>query len=43
MKSAIFMDGRKFEESEFSSEEVFEKIVKEHSKILFGTKTITVI
>jgi hypothetical protein len=40
MKSAIFMDGRKFAESEFSSEEVFEKIVKAQSKTLFGTKTI---
>lgn len=34
------MDGRKFGESEVSSEEAFEKIVKEHSKRFFGTKTI---
>ena len=40
MKSAIFMNGRKFDESEFSSEEEFEKIVKEHFKTLFGAKTV---
>jgi len=34
------MDGRKFGESEVSSEEAFEKIVKEHSKRFFETKTI---
>jgi predicted transport protein len=40
MKSAIFMDGKKFEESEFTSEEAFEKIVITHSRTLFGAKTI---
>jgi predicted transport protein len=40
MKSAIFMNGRKFDESEFISEEAFEKIVKEHFKTLFGQKTV---
>jgi predicted transport protein len=40
MKSAIFMNGNKFNESVFSSEEVFEKIVKENSKTLFGAKSI---
>ncbi|NCN99013.1 hypothetical protein COU62_02525 [Candidatus Pacearchaeota archaeon CG10_big_fil_rev_8_21_14_0_10_35_219] len=40
MKSAIFMDGEKFVETEFKKEEEFEKVIKENSKILFGTKTI---
>jgi len=40
MKSAIFMSGRKFDESEFGSEEAFEKIVKENFKTLFGAKTV---
>lgn len=40
MKSAIFMNGKKFDETEFSLEDAFEKIVKEHFKTLFGTKTI---
>ena len=40
MKSAIFMSGTKFNESEFSSEEAFEKVVKENSKTLFGAKTV---
>jgi predicted transport protein len=40
MKSSIYMDGEKFIESEFKTEEEFEKIVKENSKIFFGQKTI---
>lgn len=40
MKSAIFMNGKKFDESIFNDEEAFEKIVKENSKTLFGTKSI---
>ena len=36
MKSAIFMNGRKFDESEFSSEEDFEKVVTEHFKTLYS-------
>lgn len=40
MKSAIFMNGKKFDESEFSSEEIFEKIVKDNFKTLFGAKTV---
>lgn len=34
------MNGNKFDESVFSSEEAFEKIVKENSKTLFGAKSI---
>lgn len=34
------MDGEKFVETEFKKEEEFEKVIKENSKILFGTKTI---
>ena len=40
MKSAIYMDGNRFIETEFKIEEDFEKIVKENSKTLFGSKTI---
>jgi predicted transport protein len=40
MKSAIYMDGKRFIETEFALEENFEKVVKENSKTLFGTKTI---
>jgi len=40
MKLAIYMDGNRFIETEFKSEEEFEKIVKENSKTLFGSKTI---
>ena len=40
MKSAIFMEGNKFIETEFKTEEEFEHIVKENSKALFGSKTI---
>lgn len=40
MKSAIYMDGNRFIETEFTTEEEFEKIVKENSKTLFGSKTI---
>ena len=40
MKSAIFMDGKKFVETEFKLEINFEKIVREHFKTLFGAKTI---
>ncbi len=40
MKSAIYMDGNRFIETEFITEEEFEKIVKENSKTLFGSKTI---
>lgn len=40
MKSAIYMDGKKFEETEFRTEDDFEKIVKENSRRLFGDKTI---
>ena len=40
MKSAIYMDGNRFIETEFKTEEDFEKIVKENSKTLFGIKTI---
>jgi len=36
MKSAIFMNGRKFDETEFRSEEEFEKTVREHFRTLFG-------
>jgi len=40
MKSAIYMDGNRFTETQFNSEEDFEKIVKENSKTLFGSKTL---
>jgi len=40
MKPAICMNGKKFDETEFKSEEEFEKIVKEHFRTLFGAKTI---
>jgi len=40
MKSAIYMEGEKFVETEFKTEEDFEKVVKEKSKTLFGSKTI---
>ena len=40
MKSAIYMDGKRFIETEFKTEEDFERVVKEHSKTLFGAKTI---
>ncbi|MEM2139213.1 MAG: DUF5655 domain-containing protein [Candidatus Woesearchaeota archaeon] len=40
MKSAIYMDGNRFIETEFTTEEEFEKIVKDNSKTLFGSKTI---
>ncbi len=40
MKSAIFMNGKKFDESNFGSEETFEKIVKQNFKTLFGAKTV---
>jgi len=34
------MNDKKFDETEFKSEEEFEKIVKDHFKTLFGAKTI---
>ena len=34
------MNGTKFDELEFSSEEAFEKLVKENFKTLFGAKTV---
>ena len=40
MKSAIYMDGNRFIETEFKTEDEFEKIVKENSKTLFGAKTV---
>ena len=40
MKSAIYMDGKRFIETEFKLEEDFERVVKENSKTLFGAKTI---
>jgi len=40
MKSAIFVDGNKFVEAGFKSEEDFERVVKENFKAFFGAKTI---
>jgi hypothetical protein len=40
MKSAIYMDGKRFIETEFKLEEDFERVVKEHSKTLFGDRSI---
>lgn len=34
------MNGKKFDESKFESEEAFEKIVKQNFKTLFGAKTV---
>ena len=40
MRSAIYMEGKRFIETDFSLEEEFERTIKENSKTLFGTKTI---
>jgi len=40
MKSAIFMDGEKFTETDFNREEDFENLVIEKSKTLFGSNVI---
>jgi len=40
MKSAIYMDGKRFIESEFKLEEEFERIVRENYRTFFGAKTI---
>ncbi|HLD38084.1 MAG: hypothetical protein US35_C0014G0015 [Parcubacteria group bacterium GW2011_GWA2_37_10] len=40
MKSAIYMDGKRFAETSFTTEEDFEREVKENSQTLFGQKTI---
>jgi len=40
MKSAIFMDGEKFTETEFNRREDFENLIIEKSKTLFGLNTI---
>ncbi|MBI2659458.1 hypothetical protein HYX05_05165 [Candidatus Woesearchaeota archaeon] len=40
MKSAIYMEGHRFEETEFKSEDDFEKIIKQNSKTIFGDNTI---
>ena len=40
MKSAIYMDGNRFIETEFRYEKELEKIVQDNSKTLFGDKTI---
>jgi hypothetical protein len=40
MKTAIYMDGEKFTETDFVSEDDFERVIKENSKTLFGAKTI---
>jgi len=40
MKTAIFVDGNKFVEAGFKSEEDFERVVKENFKAFFGAKTI---
>jgi len=40
MKPAIYMDGNRFIENEFKTEEEFERIVRDNSKTLFGSKTI---
>jgi len=40
MRSAIYLDGNRFVESEFEKEEEFEKVVKENYKTLFGTNTL---
>jgi len=40
MKSAVYMDGNRFTETEFRYEKELEKIVRENYKTLFGDKTI---
>ncbi|MBS3123696.1 hypothetical protein J4437_03585 [Candidatus Woesearchaeota archaeon] len=40
MKSAIYMEGKRFLETEFKTEEQFEQVVKNNSKTIFGQKTI---
>jgi len=40
MKSAIYLDGKRFIETDFKSEEEFEKIIRDNFKTLFGAKTI---
>jgi predicted transport protein len=40
MRLAIYMEGKRFTEKEFETEEELEKIVKDNYKTLFGSKTI---
>jgi len=40
VKSAVYMEGERFTETAFEREEEFEKIIRDHSKILFGSKTV---
>ena len=40
MKSAIYMDGKKFAETEFRSEQDFESVIIKNSKALFGERTV---
>ncbi len=40
MESAIYVNGNKFIETEFRSENEIENVIKENCKSLFGTKTI---
>jgi predicted transport protein len=41
VKSAIFMNGKRFEETSFGgSEERFENVVKRNSKVLFGNESV---
>ena len=40
MKSAIFLDGKKFTETEFKTEEQFDRTIRDNSKTLFGEKAI---
>ncbi len=40
MKSAIYLDGRKFIETKFKTEEEFNRIIRDNSRILFGEKAI---
>ena len=40
MSFAVYMEGKRFTEAEFKTEEEFEKIIKDNYKTLFGSKTI---
>jgi hypothetical protein len=40
MKSAIYMDGKRFIETEWKAEEDFERTIRDNSKTLFGINTI---
>ena len=40
MRLGVYMEGKRFTEKEFETEEEFEKVIKNNYKTLFGSKTI---